>query len=189
DLDPADPLLENGFLFGMIVQHELQHVETMTQTLQLGALPRGEPSGPPQVTSSGDVLVEAGAFSLGAGDDEAWAYDNERPRHEVTVPAFRIDRALVSNESWLEFMAGGGYRDQALWSDEGWEWRTTEQAEAPLYWQRDGESWALGRFDRVEPVSRAEPVQHVSWFEADAYARWAGKRLPTEAEWEKAAHV
>ena len=188
-LDGADPLLENGFLFGMIVQHELQHIDTMSQTLQLGGLPAPEPSGPPPVTASGDVLVQAGPFPLGADEDAVWAYDNERPRHEVTVPAFRIDRALVSNADWLAFSADGGYRDPALWSDEGWEWRTVEQAEAPLYWERDGDRWLLRRFDRVEPIPASEPVQHVSWYEADAFARWAGKRLPTEVEWEKAARV
>ncbi len=189
DLAGGDPLLENGFLFGLIVQHELQHVETMTQTLQLGSLPGPEPPGPPPVTTSGDVLVEAGPFQLGVDEDEVWAYDNERRRHEATLPAFRIDRALVSNADWLDFMAGGGYRERALWSDEGWEWRTAERVEAPLYWRPDGDGWVLLRFERVEPVSTVEPVQHVSWYEADAYARWAGKRLPSEAEWEKAARL
>lgn len=188
-LDGADPLLENGFVFGMIVQHELQHVETMTQTLQLGGLPSPEPSRPPSVTASGDVLVEGGPVLLGADEDAVWAYDNERPRHEVTLPAFRIDRALVSNADWLNFIAAGGYRDRALWSDEGWKWRTAEQAEAPMFWERDGERWLRRRFERVEPVPASEPVQHVSWYEADAYARRAGKRLPSEAEWEKAARA
>jgi iron(II)-dependent oxidoreductase len=135
------------------------------------------------------VLIQAGPLSLGADEEALWAYDNERPRHEVTLPAFRIDRAPVRNACWLEFMAGDGYRDRALWSDEGWAWRTAEQAEAPLYWQRGGDGWLVRRFDRAEPVPTAEPVQHVSWYEADAYARWAGKRLPSEAEWEKAARV
>jgi iron(II)-dependent oxidoreductase len=188
-LDGGDPLLDDGFLFGLIVQHEQQHVETMTQTLQLGALPGPEPCGPPAVTASGDVLVESGPFSLGADEDAVWAYDNELPRHDATLPAFRIDRALVSNSDWLAFIAAGGYEDQALWSDEGWAWRTAEQAEAPLYWELDGDRRLLRRFDRVEPVEVTEPVQHVSWYEADAYARWAGKRLPSEAEWEKAARV
>ena len=153
-LGGTDPLLENGFLFGMIVQHELQHIETMTQTLQLGSLPGPEQSAPPPVTTSGDVLVEAESFLLGADEDAFWAYDNERPRHEVVLPAFRIDRGLVSNGNWLDFIAGGRYRDQALWSDAGWEWRTSEQAEAPLYWEPDGDRWARRRFDRVEPVPR-----------------------------------
>jgi iron(II)-dependent oxidoreductase len=188
-LDGGDPLLEEGFLFGLIVQHEQQHVETMTQTLQLGAMPGPEPFGPPAVTAEDDVLVEAGPFALGADEDAVWAYDNELPRHEETVPAFRVDRALVNNADWLAFIEGGGYRDQTLWSDEGWDWRTSDQAEAPLFWERDGDGWLLRRFDRVLPVPESEPVQHVSWYEADAYARWAGKRLPTEAEWEKAARV
>jgi iron(II)-dependent oxidoreductase len=188
-LDGGDPLLENGFLFGLIVQHEQQHVETMAQTLQLGTMPGLEPLGPPQVAASGDVFVEAGSFLLGADEDAVWAYDNERPRHEATLPAFRIDRALVSNADWLGFIEADGYGDRALWSDEGWEWRTAEQAEAPLYWKRDVDGWLLRRFDSVQPVEESEPVQHVSWYEADAYARWAGKRLPTEAEWEKAARV
>jgi iron(II)-dependent oxidoreductase len=188
-LDGGDPLLENGFLFGLIVQHEQQHVETMAQTLQLGAMPGLEPLGPPQITASGDVFVEAGSFLLGADEDAVWAYDNERPLHEATLPAFRINRALVSNADWLGFIEADGYGDRALWSDEGWEWRTAEQTEAPLYWKRDGDRWLLRRFDNVQPVEESEPVQHVSWYEADAYARWAGKRLPTEAEWEKAARV
>ena len=188
-LDSNDPLLADGFVFGMIVQHELQHVETMTQTLQLGGLPRPSPSGPPDVTASGEVLVAEGPFLVGADEDAAWAYDNERPRHELMLPAFRIDRALVTNSDWEAFIAAGGYRDQAAWSEEGWAWREAEAAVAPLFWERDGDRWLRRRFDTVEPVPAREPVQHVSWYEADAYARWAGKRLPSEAEWEKAART
>jgi iron(II)-dependent oxidoreductase len=160
DLDP--------FLVGMVVQHELQHAETMAQTLALAGL-LGM-SALPAVDADGDVVVRGGPFTMGSTD--AWAYDNERPPHHVELPAFRIDRALVTNGDFAAFIEAGGYGDRDLWSDEGWAWREAEEAEAPLYWQ--GEQ------------SSREPVQHVSFHEAEAYARWAGKRLPTEAEWEKA---
>ena len=188
-LEGGGPLLEGGFVFGMVIQHELQHIETMAQTLQLGDLPGPAPAAPPQVSAQGDVLVAAGSFVLGAGDDERWAYDNERPSHGLTVPAFRIDRALVTNTEYAGFVAAGGYRDRTAWSEEGWAWRQAEGAEAPLFWEREESGWSRRRFDTVEPLPAREPVQHVSWHEADAYARWAGKRLPTEPEWEKAART
>lgn len=186
--DEGRPLLAGAFVFGMVIQHELQHVETMTQTLQLGALPGPAPGAPPRALASGSLFVPAGTYAVGA-DAEPWAYDNERPEHEVTLDAFHVDRALVTNGEYEGFVAGGGYEDRALWSDEGWRWRQAEGAEAPLYWEQDGDRWRRRCFERVEPVPRDEPVQHVSWYEADAYARWAGKRLPTEHEWEAAARA
>jgi iron(II)-dependent oxidoreductase len=172
----------------MVMQHELQHQETMTQTLQLGSLPGPAPGKPPEITLDGEVLIEEGPFGLGADGSEPWAYDNERPAHEVSLPAYFIDRAPVSNRDYLTFVDEGGYHDRALWTEEGWAWRE-EEAEAPLYWQRGDGRWQRRRFDLVEPVPPQEPVQHVSWYEADAYARWAGKRLPSEPEWEKAARA
>lgn len=182
------PLLKDGFVFGLVVQHELQHLETMTQTMQLGALPaNARPL--PRVRAAGEVVFVEGAFQLGADADARWAYDNELPAHEVVTPAFAIDRALVTNEQYCAFIRAGGYRDRRLWSDEGWKWRQAEPAHAPLYWQRAGREWRRRRFDDVGPVPMDEPVQHVSYWEAEAFARWAGKRLPTEAEWEKAART
>jgi gamma-glutamyl hercynylcysteine S-oxide synthase len=183
-LDDGDPLLEQGFVVGMVVQHELQHTETMAQTLALAGLPGPVPQGPPEVRESGDAIVPGGSFTLGAVDP--WAYDNERPAHSVDLPAFRIDRALVTNAEYTVFVDAGGYRDRDAWSDEGWAWRETEDAGAPLYWELDGGRPLRRRFDVVEALPPREPVQHVSFHEAEAYARWAGKRLPTEAEWEKA---
>jgi iron(II)-dependent oxidoreductase len=137
---------------------------------------------------SGEALVAGGAFQLGADADQSWAYDNELPAHEVDLPSFVIDRALVTNEEYRAFVTAGGYRDRSLWSEDGWAWREADDVGAPEYWQPEGGGdWRRRRFDVVEPVPAREPVQHVSYWEADAYARWAGKRLPSELEWEKAA--
>jgi iron(II)-dependent oxidoreductase len=183
-------LVEHGFAFGMIVQHEQQHDETMLATHQLRAgAPVLHASAPPAGRSLGarEVLVPGGPFTMGTST-EPWALDNERPAHVVEVPAFLIDAAAVTNGEYAEFIAAGGYDDQRWWSDVGWAHRVSAGLTAPEFWERDGAGeWYRRRFGVVERVPADEPVVHVCFHEAEAYARWAGKRLPTEAEWEKAA--
>jgi iron(II)-dependent oxidoreductase len=190
DLDAPDPLVRKGFVFGLVVQHELQHQETMLQTLQLrtGAEYPFPSDSPPDRAPDGpdEVEVPGGSFVLGAVD-EPWAYDNELVPHDVEIRPFFIDRTPVTNEAFAAFVEDKGYRTKRLWTPEGWEWRESEDARAPLYWEKGKDGWTRVRFGRREPVPMNEPVQHVSWYEADAFARWAGKRLPTEAEWERAA--
>jgi gamma-glutamyl hercynylcysteine S-oxide synthase len=185
----GQPLVDQGFAFGMIAQHEQQHDETMLATHQLRA---GEPvlAAPPpppaRVAVGGEVVVPGGPFTMGTST-EPWALDNERPAHRVHVPAFAIDAAPVTNGQYAAFIDAGGYDNPRWWTDEGWRHRLEAGLVAPLHWQHDGTRWVYTRFGRTSPVAPDEPVVHVCFHEAQAYAAWAGKRLPTEAEWEKAA--
>jgi gamma-glutamyl hercynylcysteine S-oxide synthase len=164
----------DGTIAEMVVRHELQHRETMRQTLAIaGLLPAGEPALAEMRGDPGWLELPAGVFAMGA-DDPGFAYDNERPRHPVAVPAFRIARLPVSNGSWLRFAQAGGYERRAWWSSEGWAWKCEHDISAHP-------SIAAG-------PPRA-PACHVSFFEAEAFATAHDARLPTEAEWEKAART
>ncbi|HVU72805.1 MAG TPA: ergothioneine biosynthesis protein EgtB [Mycobacteriales bacterium] len=184
----GDPVAE--FSAALVAQHEVQHVETMLAThhlrdgeplLGLGLIP----SSPARSLRGQDsVLVPAGPCVIGvSGADEPWSLDNERGAHTVDLPDFRIGRVPVTNAEWQEFIADGGYDDPRHWSPDGWAHRTEAGLRAPLSWRGDG---TRVRFGVVEPLRPDDPVQHVCFWEAEAFARWAGARLPTEIEWEKA---
>lgn len=192
DRAPLDgrPLLRDAFAFGMVAQHEQQHDETMlaTHQLRVGApvLHAPEPPQAPTPVGPAEVLVPAGEFTMGTST-EPWALDNERPAHTARTDAFFIDTAPVTYGQFLRFVEAGGYRQQRWWSPEGWRHVHEAGLEAPQFLERDGDRWLRRRFGVVEPVRDDEPVTHVCFYEAEAYAAWAGKRLPTEVEWEKAA--
>ncbi|MCY7396534.1 MAG: ergothioneine biosynthesis protein EgtB [Nocardioides sp.] len=176
------------FPFGMVEQHEQQHTETMLATHQLrdGAnlLGPGGPLPAGRAVPRDGVLVPAGPFTLGVdAHAEPFSLDNERPAHTVEVAAFRIARTPVTNAEWQGFIDAGGYDQPHWWSPRGWRHRLSAGWERPLFWSADGRR---RRFGLVEEVPPDEPVQHVCFFEAEAYAAWAGARLPTEQEWEKA---
>ncbi|MGZ4722137.1 MAG: ergothioneine biosynthesis protein EgtB [Oryzihumus sp.] len=183
------PLVEGAFAFGMIAQHEQQHDETMLATHQLRAgAPVLDAPPPPhgRRVPAGEVLVPAGPFTMGTSI-EPWALDNERPAHQVHVDAFVIDTTPVTCGDYLAFVEARGYHDPQWWSPTGWAHRQQAGITAPRFWEREDGRWVRTRFGVREPLPLDEPVVHVSFHEAEAYAAWAGKRLPTEAEWEKAA--
>jgi gamma-glutamyl hercynylcysteine S-oxide synthase len=193
DPDSANPLLGDGYVYHMVLQHEYQHNETILQTLQLK---QGRPYSPVMRFELPDPSVNAvpgrmlrfpgGSVEIGT-DDRSAAYDNERSRHLVQLSPFWIDEHPVTNGEFETFIAEGGYARRELWSEPGWEWVQQSGATAPKYWTRTNGGWATRSMARSGPVSPLHPVCHVCYFEAEAYARFADKRLPTEPEWEAAA--
>ena len=193
DFDPANPLLRDGYVYQMVLQHEYQHNETILQTLQLK---QGRPYAPalrydlsahaPVPGPSGMTRFPGGAVEIGT-DDRTSAYDNERGRHTVRMAPFWLDVHPVTNGEFEGFMEDGGYSNGEYWSEAGWEWLRSSGVTAPQYWTKVDDGWVTRSMDRVGPVPPSHPVCHVCYYDAEAFARYAGKRLPTELEWEAAA--
>jgi gamma-glutamyl hercynylcysteine S-oxide synthase len=211
--DEANPLLHNGYIFNLVLEHEYQHQETLMYLLQLldpelkrkpeksieeretPDLEQQSKIQNPKFKIAEMVPVEGGAFEIGARG-LPFAYDNEQPPHIVELEGFRIDKFPVTNGEYLAFIEANGYQTRSLWSAEGWAWKEENNIEHPLYWSfaRDGKGedsshlcWRVRELFEESDLKLNHPVTGVSWHEAESFARWVGKRLPTEAEWEKAA--
>ena len=189
--DDSNPLLRDGYVYNMVLQHEYQHNETILQTLQLKKgtpyrAPRQQLSDSPHRVPVGMVEFAGGSVTIGT-DDVSAAYDNERPRHAVELKPFLIDRAPVTNARYLAFMADDGYLRDELWSAAGARWLAESRATSPKYWSLVDNEWYTRTMDLTRRVDPDRPVCHVSFYEAEAFAYWEGKRLPTEQEWEAAA--
>jgi gamma-glutamyl hercynylcysteine S-oxide synthase len=193
-LESREPTGDEAYFYTLAAQHEDMHGENLTAILQtLGyarpaALRRDcvAPAVDPEF-HPGDVSVPGGRFVLGADPDEPFVFDNEKWAHPVEVAPFRIAATPVTNEQFEAFVDDGGYRRRECWGRRGWDWRRRERAAQPLFWQRHDGRWFEQQFGVLVPLEPWHPVVHVNWYEAEAFCRWAGRRLPTEAEWEMAA--
>lgn len=182
----------DAYFYRLTIFHEHMHTEAFLYMRQTLAYPA--PTLPGWATAAhdagpwpGDVAVPGGQVQLGATPEDGFVFDNEKWAHPVTVAAFRIARAPVTNKEYRAFVDAEGYRNRAYWDDAGWRWREAAGLDAPIYWRQHNGNWQTRQFDRYEPLALNAPVIHVSWHEANAYCRYARRRLPTEVEWETAA--
>ena len=190
-LKKREPNQKERHFYWMVVQHEYMHSENLCMVRHTLGYPR--PKIEERAVRSDrdfepkDVEIPGGKYSLGASKDDPFVFDNEKWMHDVEIRPFRISNVPVTNEEFLAFVKDGGYGGRKFWGKHGWEWRRRLNATHPLFWQESDEGWVQSRFDETFRLGPNDPVVHINWFEAQAYCAWAGRRLPTEAEWEVAA--
>ena len=190
DLENAAPLLADGYAWEFALQHECQHQETISELMQLvyQSLPGADLEFSPlepDFAATGMDAIAGGMCRIGSNN--AHVYDNEKPEYPVDVAPFLIDVSPATAAQWVAFIADGGYERPGVWSEAGWAWRQRENITMPEYWRRSEAGFSCYSAHGLRPIAPEEPACSLSWFEADAFARWAGKRLPTEFEWECAA--
>ncbi|MBI1903156.1 MAG: ergothioneine biosynthesis protein EgtB [Planctomycetia bacterium] len=198
-LEQREPGPQDVYFTLLSVFHQDMHTEAFTYTrqtlgyqapqLHLARLAADDDRGPtPAPCPRGDAEIPGGAFALGAACDEPFVFDNEKWAHAVAVRPFAIARTPVTQAEFAAFVEDGGYTQARFWSEQGWRWRQEADADHPIYWQRESAGrWQRRDFERFVLLEASRPVVHVNWYEADAYCRWAGRRLPSESEWEVAA--
>jgi iron(II)-dependent oxidoreductase len=180
----------SAYLHRLALHHEDMHGEAVVYTRQTLSYPRPElayRAAPPAKAVPEDARIPGGVYRIGARPGDPFVFDNEKWEHEVELAPYAIARQALTNAEFLAFVESGGYTQRRHWSDAGWTWREGARAEHPAYWRRGAGGWERRHFDRWLPLRPSEPVVHVNFYEAQAYCAFAGRRLPTEAEWEIAA--